>query len=164
MKKEQETIQTERLLLRGICELDSADIVRWRSDPNVYQYFKNAHELTLEEHLNWYHNRYLVSEVRFDWICLERKSGDRIGVFGLTRDGKSAEISYLLDPTAQHKGYAAEGIQALIQYAQCIWRIEKIKAIINKNNYPSASVVKKLGFRLQNSDGEFEKYLLEMAN
>ena len=41
-----ETISTERLLLRGIDESDTAEIVKWRSNPEAYKYFKDPHEIT----------------------------------------------------------------------------------------------------------------------
>ena len=119
-----DTIETARLLLRGIDESDAELIVQWRSVPEVYQFFKSSHKITLEEHFNWYQNSYLENSNRFDWICIEKESGNRIGVFGLYKKEKKAEINYLLAPEAQHKGYAAEAIKSLIDYASKMWDSE----------------------------------------
>ena len=53
------TIKTKRLILREIESGDAETIVRWRSDPKVYQYFRSPHALTMEEHLAWFENGYL---------------------------------------------------------------------------------------------------------
>ena len=141
-------IQTKQLLLRGIDEKDAEIIVEWRSDVNVYKYFKSPHQITLEEHLRWYCTKYLFDKSRYDWICIEKMSGNRIGIFGLLRDGEKAEISYLLAPEAQHKGYAIEVIRELIVYAEKKWNCKQIVAEIHKDNKSSIKLVKKLGFSM----------------
>ena len=42
---------SERLLLRGVCLLDTDDLVRWRSNAMVNRYFRQSKELTVAEHL-----------------------------------------------------------------------------------------------------------------
>lgn len=128
-------IETERLLLRGIDESDAETIVLWRSVSNVYKYFKASHQISLDEHLNWYWNRYLSNNDRFDWMCIERKDKQRIGVFGMVRKGDKAEVNYLLAPEAQHKGYASEAIQNMIGYAQKKWNTKQIVAEIHEEKY-----------------------------
>ena len=117
MASEIDIITTQRLYLRGIDEEDAAWIVKWRSDPEVYRFFKSPHRITLEEHLQWFNNNYKHNSSRYDWMCIEKDSGTRAGVFGLVRESECAEINYILAPEAQHKGYATEAIGALIKYA-----------------------------------------------
>lgn len=162
MVKSVDNIETERLILRGIDETDTESIVLWRSEPEVYKYFKQPHEITRAEHDNWYHTRYLVNEYRHDWMCLEKESYNRIGVFGLMRDGEIAEVNYILSPTAQHKGYAAECVKALIDYACVKWRVKKIIAEIHKDNFPSISFIMRLGFELESVENEFQIYRIEV--
>lgn len=162
MARNLEQIQTERLILRGINETDAADIVEWRSDPNVYKYFKSPHQITLEEHLNWYWNRYLANENRFDWICVEKKSGNHIGVFGLYRKIETVEINYLLAVEGQHKGYAIEAIRSLIGYAKKKWNCKQVVAEIHKNNLASIAVVKRLEFKEVSLNGSFIIYRKEV--
>lgn len=157
-----DAIQTERLCFRGINEADANVIVKWRSVPDVYRYFKYPHKLTTEEHLAWYFNSYLHNQNRFDWICIEKASNTKIGVFGLTREDGFAEVNYLLAPVAQHKGYASEGIMALVQYAANNWNIKNVVAEIHRENLPSINVVKKLGFRIIESNDNFVIYGIEV--
>ena len=158
-----DTIETDRLLLRGINESDAKLIVQWRSVPEVYQYFKSPHQISYEEHMNWYNNRYLDNNNRFDWICIEKDSGKRIGVFGLYKtDDKKVEINYLLSPEGQHKGYAAEVIMGLIGYSSKMWNVKQVVAEIHKDNQPSLALVKKLGFKFISLKDSFFTYGIEV--
>ena len=162
MAKDFEVIETERLLLRGINESDAELIVRWRSDPEVYRYFKSPHKISLAEHMNWYSNSYLESANRLDWICIEKTSDNRIGVFGLYKKETQAEINYLLAPEWQHKGFAAEAIMGLIVYAKKKWNSKQVVAEIHKNNYPSIALVKKLGFVFYSLSDPFAIFGIEV--
>ena len=157
-----DTIQTERLSFYGINEADVDVIVKWRSNPEVYKYFKSSHKITREEHLAWYRSSYLANQNRFDWICIEKASSKKIGVFGLVREDDLAEVNYLLDPEAQHKGYALEGIMALVRYSASKWNIKMVYAEIHKKNLPSIKAVKKLDFHIVENKGDFVKYGIEV--
>ena len=155
-------IRTEHLLLRGINETDVKYIVRWRSNPDVYKYFKSAHQITVEEHLDWFSNVYLKDKNRYDWICFEKESGHRIGVFGLYRDGEAAEVNYLLASEAQRKGYATEAIQKLIRYASEVWNCKRVIAEIHEENARSISLVERIGFKLKSKKSLFLIYEIEV--
>ena len=151
-------IKTERLLLRGINETDALEIVEWRSDPEVFMYFKSPHRISVQEHFQWYNNNYLLNENRLDWMCIEKTTGRKIGVFGLANDKGMVELNYLLAPDARHKGYACESINALIQYARKKWDSKPIIAEIHKDNVPSVALVKRLGFEHKSDKGDFVIY------
>ena len=113
---------SERLRFTEITEKDAENIVAWRSDPNVYQYFVFAHKITLEEHLKWYNERYLQDDTRVDYIACLQNTEEPIGVFGIKKvDGESAEVNYLLKPVAQGKGYAKEAVSWLMEEAARKW-------------------------------------------
>ena len=148
-------------MLRGINETDALEIVEWRSDPEVYRFFKNPHKISVKEHFNWYNSSYVVNQRRFDWMCIEKASGKKIGVFGLGKNDDYCEVNYLLAPEAQHKGYAAESINALIQYAKEKWHVERIVAEIHRDNAPSIALVQRIGFKLVAQKEQFELYAIE---
>ena len=157
-------LKTLRLFLRGIDATDTEKIVEWRSIPHVYQYFKFPHRITIDEHLKWFNNSYKNNPCRFDWMCLELSTGQKIGVFGLIKEENTAEINYILAPKAQHKGYAKEAIKRLISYAEKEWLVDSIKAEIHKDNTPSIALIEKLGFIRTASDGDFVLYQLELKH
>ena len=82
MAKNVAELESERLILRGITEDDAPEIVEWRSDPQAYKFFRSPHRITMDEHLAWFRNNYLSNDNRFDWMCFEKSSGSKIGVFG----------------------------------------------------------------------------------
>lgn len=162
MAQRLDIIETERLIFRGIDESDAKLIVEWRSAPEVYKYFKSPHEITVEEHLNWYNNTYLTNDNRFDWMCIEKKSKNRIGVFGLCKEDDRVEVNYLLIPEVQHKGYATEAIRSLVNYASGNWNIRNIVAEIHEENIPSIKLIEKLGFKVVKKEEQFVTFGLEV--
>ena len=157
------TIQTQRPILRGIGEEDTKEIVKWRSDPFVYRFFKNPHKITEEEHIRWYKDNYLKNPNRFDWMCIEKESGGKIGVFGIIKEEKTAEVNYLLAPEAQHKGYASESLKGIIQYAYDDLTVKLITAVIHKDNKPSIALVEKMGFTFKEMQGEFSAFQYQLS-
>lgn len=157
-----DVIETKNLFLRGIDEADAEFIVKWRSDPAVYRFFKSPHQITLEEHLNWYQTKYLLNENRFDWICIEKESQNRVGVFGLIKDDNRVEISYLLSPESRHKGYATEVLQSMLEYASSSLNAKQVVAEIHDNNRSSIALVERLGFKELSHQGSFSIYGIEV--
>ena len=155
-------IRTLRLDLRGIDLSDTQKIVEWRSEPDVFKYFKAPHKITAEEHIAWFNNYYLNNPLRWDWMCIERSTGNRIGVFGLAKSADNTEVNYLLAPEAQHKGYAAEAVRAIIDYAISELHSRAIIAEIHIANQASISFASCLGFKAGAVDGNFCTYSLEL--
>ncbi len=158
MKKTVDEIKTRRLTLRGIDLSDTEYIVRWRSDPDAYRFFKFPHAISEEEHINWYNTRYLQNPDRIDLMCTEDTTGERIGVFGLVFEDGHAEVNYLLSPEARHKGYASEAVSALVRYAAESHRCSYVVAEVHKDNKPSVLLAEHLGFKKDHTDGDFVIY------
>lgn len=158
-------LKTERLTLREIRESDAGQIVEWRSNPAVYPFFKSPHALTKAEHLRWHRNVYLTDANRLDWLCMETETAKPVGVFSLRKIAEapeSAEVSYLIAPKEQRKGYATEAIRVLIRYAAETWKAQTIIAEIHKDNAPSVRLVEKLGFAFRRKAGLFSVYGLDL--
>ena len=155
-------VETARLLLRGINREDTEKIVAWRSEPDVYQFFKSPHQITKEEHLTWFNNSYLKNNRRFDWMCIEQLTGNRIGVVGAIIGENDAEINYILAPEAQHKGYAKEAIEGIISYLKRKHGVNQVIAEIHKGNYASITLVKRLGFSLASEKEMFQIFELNI--
>ena len=158
-------LKTKRLILRNISEKDTENIVLWRSDPEVYKFFVSPHIITKEEHLNWYKNKYLTDENRYDWMALD-VNGQSIGVFGIRRDTDSdiAEISYILAPDKRGMGYAKEAVQELIVFLKNIWKCKYATANIHENNKDSIRFAVSLGMKLYKNNGMFCEYRMVINN
>lgn len=152
-------IRTERLWLREIDESDTATVVRLRSDPDVYRYFKNPHKLTEEEHISWYRNRYLPDANRTDWIAIDDENGSVVGLFGgCLVYGGAVELSYLLDNSHKKMGYAKEAIESVMAYMGGNPDIKGFTATVHKDNLDSVHFIRQLLFREMKIDGDFVKY------
>ena len=161
MAKNVAELESERLILKGITEDDAPEIVEWRSDPEAYKFFRSPHRITMDEHLSWYRNNYLSNNNRFDWICVDKSSGRKIGVFGAVRDGNTAEVNYLLATYAQHKGYASEAVKMVIEYVRSELHIKRVAAEIHRDNAPSIALAERTGFTLESESGDFLLYSSE---
>ncbi len=157
MKKEQ--IKTDRLILRDIQPEDALFIVKLRSDPEIYKYFKNPVKIDIESHNRWYRENYIYDDDRVDMLAREVTTGERTGVFGIRRLGSgAAELSYILLPDMMGKGYATEAINAMMDYFSEKWDINCFIAEIHKDNQSSIHFVEKLGFKMASSKGVFNNY------
>ena len=158
-------VSTKRLILREIQACDSEEIVLWRSDSEVYKYFRNSHKITMKEHLEWFENNYKLNDNRIDFICIEKTSGEKIGVFGVVCDPipRSVEVNYLLSEKARHKGYAEEAIKELILFSVNKWSVTEITAEIHKDNIPSISLVERIGFEIKKQNEHFIVYALNVG-
>ena len=141
-------LKTARLTMRGIAEEDTNAIVVMRSNPDVYRFFVLPHQITEEEHLNWYRNSYLFNKNRIDWIAFDT-TNNLIGVFGVKRENENsleAEVSYMLAPEQYGKGFAAEAINRLMQFCKEEWNCTSVIAEIHNDNMDSIRFAERLGF------------------
>lgn len=162
-KRADSVIQTKRLLLREITEDDAERIVKWRSDPKVYKYFKYPHALSIEEHKYWYRTVYLSNSNLISWMAME--SDTPIGIFSAKRlVSGECEVSYLLDQNYHKRGYATEVLKAIEGWGFYNWNTNRFIAEINNENESSVNFIKKLGYREKNRVGDFRIYELKLRS
>ena len=140
-------IETNRCILKEICIDDAEQIVAWRSNPEIYKYFKFPVKINLESHLKWFEGKYKNDSNRIDFIAFLKENNTKIGVFSVNRnDNTSIEVSYLLDSSYQGKGYASEILNALEMFFSKLWSINIFIAEIHKNNINSILFIKNNGY------------------
>ena len=153
-------IETKRCFLKEITIDDSEQIVKWRSNPKVYCFFKNPIKISLESHLKWFNESYLINENRIDLILYLKDTNVRIGVFSICKyEDNKAEVSYLLDEKHQGKGFASEALNGIELYFASLWGINSFIAEIHKDNIKSITFIKKMGYVKCNESEYF--YTLE---
>ena len=158
-------IETKRLKLRNICEEDTDYIVKWRSDEKVYRYFLSPHPINVDEHLNWYKNKYVMDVNRIDWMAVDNED-EPVGVFGVKKDSSNddtAEISYIVSPQERGKGYAEEAIGALLYFLESEWNCKYAIAEIHEENKASIHFAAKLGFQLYKKNKNFLLYRKQLS-
>lgn len=95
------------------------------------------------------------------WFVVEKETnaivGD-IGFKGKPASDHTVEIGYGILPAAQNKGYATEGVEALIKWAFHSDKVKKIIAECSLDNSSSIKVLKKLGLRQIGSEAHMLKW------
>lgn len=154
------TLETERLLLRGITLEDTKCIVFWRSDGDVYRYFQAPHRLSAEEHTAWYAKEYVTDDARLQWIGFRKDTGEKIGVFGVKRENnrwQEAEISYLLSKQSKGCGFGSEAVRRIMEWCEENG-ITRLKATVHEENRDSIRFIGRMGFSRNGQAGRFIIY------
>lgn len=153
-------LRSERLILEELKESDAEFVVRIRSNPDVYRYFKEPREITPEDHLEWYRNSYIYNDNRIDFVAFDLE-GIPVGVFGIRRSCKNSdvtEVSYILAQEYYGKGYASEALERLIIYSKEFWKSNTVIAEIHICNSSSIKFIENKGFIKKSEDGMFAIY------
>ena len=90
------TLQGEHVTLRAIERGDLEQLLAWRNDPALRQYFREHRELTMEDQNSWYENVVLAAQNTLMFSIVEREGGRLLGAAGLVWIdwvNKNADIS-----------------------------------------------------------------------
>ncbi|WP_411676359.1 GNAT family N-acetyltransferase [Caproicibacter sp.] len=149
--------ESDRLLYRGITWKDAAQIVEWRSNGQIIRFFRSKIPLTMETHLAWF-EKYRDDATRFDFMITEKATGRKIGIAGLQNlYGKSADVSYFIDPPSQGRGFGTEAIRAISAYGFEHFRLQSLNAVILVGNSASQKAAERAGFQLYSRIYRLEK-------
>ena len=146
-------LETPRLTLRRWQEADRGLFAEMNADPVVMHYFEAPMTRQQSDEAI---DRYLAAFDRegFSFFAATvRGTSDFIGTIGLQtmRDAvpnlpqPAVEIGWRLVQSAQGKGFATEGGQAVVDYAFNELRLPEVVAITAIPNQPSRHVMEKLG-------------------
>ena len=140
-------IETERLILKPICNTDFNDLKMLLQDKDVMYAYE--HPFSEEECKIWFNNqlnRYKQEGYGLLGVFL-KENNKFIGQAGITKQNINEnmvdEIGYLLKKEYCKKGYATECVKALKEYGFNILNLDKIYSIIRDNNISSQNVAKR---------------------
>lgn len=151
--------RSEEVILREISAEDAERIVQWRADPEVYRYFKNPQQITVEEHLAWFQNVYAADANRLDFIVCTPE-GLPVGTASVNWESETgdAEVSYLISSAHRRQGWAKKAVKALCMLAGERWPVRGFTAVINKENKASLEFICALGFAPDKDEGQFQVF------
>lgn len=142
------SFESERLLYRGITLDDAAQIVKWRSNSQIYRYFFHNSPITMQSHLTWF-QKYLTDAARYDFLITKKGTDQRIGIVGLQNlHGAVSDISYLIDVQFQGLGFGTEAIKAMSTYAFDNFELQSLFSVIRTENLASIKAAKYAGYQL----------------
>lgn len=151
------SLETERLLLRPTSEEDAAFLFYLMNSPKWLKYIGNREITSFEKARN-----YILQRIRpqqqpgFGSFTVIRKTDHKkMGTCGLyRREGLPApDIGFAFLPRFEHKGYAFEAAQKILETGFEVYQLEQVFAITMPENSSSQGLLKKLGL---NQDGMFQ--------
>jgi ribosomal-protein-alanine N-acetyltransferase len=157
-------IETERIILRELDEIDLKPLADIYADPDVMRYVGKGVVLTAEQAgksiANWkkYYERYKFG----NWATVEKESEALIGLCGLSwlPDNSDIEVSYLFSKPAWGKGYATETANAILDFGFNKFGLKRIVALVYPENTASIHVIDKLGMKPEGEKEFFGNKLL----
>ena len=148
------SVETQRLLLRPFTMDDAPAMFEYTSVSENCRYLKwdaHTHLAQAESFLAGVMERYRNHQ-DFIWGITLRETGRLIGtcrLFDIHMDDGRAEVSYMMNPNVQGKGYASEAVRGVIEYAFNILGLTRIQARCAAENFASERVMQKSGMQLE---------------
>ena len=143
-------LETDRLILRNLCNEDIYKIYDYRNNINCYKYQKweNTSMQSLKDFVTqFYHSNFLSLEKEQHYaICL--KNNEIIGdlSYFYTEEDQCITLGYTISYKYQRNGYAFEILSLLVDKIKKFFPHLDIVALVDYNNIPSINLLKKLGF------------------
>lgn len=146
-------LATQRLLLKHLDASDAGALFAYRSDPSVSRY-QTWHPGGVDEARVFIETYGQREECQVgDWCQLgvyllsTRELIGDIGLHLLPPDGRQIELGFSISPAHQRRGYAAEGVRALIAHLFVEAGIHRIVASVDPRNDASIGLLEHLGLR-----------------
>ena len=148
------TIETPRLILRGMRVSDAADMYAYAKLPSVTEYLTWDPHTSVEEtreYLIYVGQRYRTGDF-YDWSLICREDGRMIGTCGFTSfncPADSAEIGYVLNPDYQGKGLATEAVRRVLEFGFNELQLHRIEAHFIQGNDASRRLMERVGMQFE---------------
>lgn len=148
--KENNTMETERLLLRRFTLEDAPRVAEICNTEEVYRgTLALPHPYTVESAVWWIEQQdgYFATDHYYDYAITDKRTGELYGCMGMGPDmaSKMGELGYWIDPAHWNKGIATEAAQAMIRYAFDELNFHKVNATYFTYNPASGRVMEKAG-------------------
>jgi RimJ/RimL family protein N-acetyltransferase len=146
-------LSSPRLLLRPLCSDDAAPLAAYRSIPEVAR-FQSWESFSLADAIGFLAEQAtVVPDTPGTWLQLavvHLTSAAMIGDCGihfLEDDPRQVALGVTLAPTHQHQGLAYETLDIVLDYVFDRLKKHRVTAVTDAENYPAASLFRRLGFR-----------------
>lgn len=152
-----ETIQTERLLLRPFEEGDYSLLLKIARDPDTvkYLYYWGLPGVTPEKDASRFLHHALAERQKqpvtlFEYCVLLKETGQPIGEVSAEKyENGDAGIGWILLPEYRGRGYAVEAGRAMMDFSFTHWQeTQRAVAYCDTRNGPSRRVMERLGMGL----------------
>lgn len=145
-------LQSERLSFREINENDIPEVMELRGNAETMKFIPRPLVTNEEEalaHINTILSKKEESDA-INWVITEKGSNSLIGIIGFFRtqhENFRSELGYMILPQHHNKGYVTEAVKTVLNFGFNTLSLHSVNAIIDPNNFASARVLEKNGFR-----------------
>ena len=145
-------LESERLVLRRLKDSDAPEVYKIRSNLERMKYIPRPILQNEEEALAMIQmmNTKIDENTDINWAVCLKNSDKIIGFMGFYRvqpESYRTEIGYMILPEYDGKGYVSESVTTMLNYAFNTVGFHSVEAVIDPNNFGSARVLEKNGFR-----------------
>jgi RimJ/RimL family protein N-acetyltransferase len=149
-----EVAKTERLSLRWFKVSDAEFILRLLNEPSWIRYIGDKNVRTPQDAVHYIENGPVAMYKRagFGLYAVELKAGgEPIGMCGLIKREalEDVDLGFAFLPAFWRNGYAFEASAAVMSYGRKELGLDRIVAILSRDNDRSSKLLGKLGFRLE---------------
>jgi len=151
---ENNSYETERLILRPMSLEDAAFILDLYNRPKFIQFIGDRNLKTLSDAEDYIRNRFLPQMERLgygNYLMLTKDGNHKIGGVGIfEREGLDVvDIGFSLLDEFEGKGYAYEAALKIKSVGMDDFGLKKISAITTKDNFSSQKLIEKLRLKFQ---------------
>lgn len=156
MKTKRVLLKTERLILRRFTADDAGHLFELDGDPAVMRFLSGGVPTPREVIESEILPRFLRYDERLPgfgfWAADDKASGAFLGWFSLRpaqeADPREVHLGFRLRRSAWGKGYATEGVRALIDWGFAQLGVRRVVATTYQDNVASRRVMEKAGMEL----------------
>jgi len=153
----EETIETDRLLLRREMPGDYREVVKFLGDPRVCEYLTLQPITDLEQEKLFLEGNDPNSRSTILMIIKSKEDGHTIGSISLRESEEDIwEFGYSICYDDWNKGYTTEACKALMDYAAKNYNAKHFSIQFCEENIGSKRIAEKLGYKYQ-KDTEYSK-------
>ena len=146
-------LETNRLRLRELQPPDAPFILQLLNEPSWIRYIgnKTVHDLEgARAYIERTRKSYEANGFGL-WMVEQRDDATPLGLCGLLkRDAlEDVDLGFALREGCQRRGYGLESADAVMKLARSRFKLQRVVAIVDRDNEPSAALLEKLGFRFE---------------
>jgi ribosomal-protein-alanine N-acetyltransferase len=144
-------IETKRLLLKCVEQSDREFIFEEFQNEFINRFLFDEEPMTVIEQADDLINFYNLDEPRNQnrWVLINKDENIKMGTCGFhlwDREKNKVEIGFELMPQFTRKGFMAEAVEAMIEFAQTKMNANKLIAIVSIDNSQCKRLLEKFGF------------------
>ncbi len=152
-------LKTERLTLRQLLINDDEDIFTLRTDREINKYLDRPLSHTIEDARNFINtvNENIHKNVSLYWAITLSDSNTFVGticIYGFSDENDNCEIGYELLTNFQEQGIMKQAVEKVIDYAFHTIKVQKMEALLHRDNLRSIKLLEKLLFKKSNKPDE----------